>query len=75
MITNVQTQQKRKHTMNQEIHTIIDKIMSRDAMITFLGFFLVFIGIFFTSTLLIILLPFLLLLIGLLKLYEINEKH
>ena len=57
------------------MNTIINKIMNRDAMITFLGFFLVFIGIFFSSTLLILLLPFLLLLIGLLKLYEINEKH
>ena len=61
--------------MNNAINTIIDKIMNRDAMITFLGFFLVFLGIFFSSTLLILLLPFLLILIGVLKLYEWNEKQ
>ena len=48
--------------------------MNRDAMITFLGFFLVFLGIFFSS-LLILLLPSLLILIGVLKLYEWNEKQ
>ena len=61
--------------MKNAINTIIDKIMNRDAMITFLGFFLVFLGIFFSSTLLILLLPSLLILIGVLKLYEWNEKQ
>ena len=46
-----------------------------NAMITFLGFFLVFIGIFFSSTLLILLLPALLILIGVLKLYEWYDKQ
>ena len=63
--------QQRKHDMN----TFINKIMNRDAMFTFLGFFLVFLGIFFSSTLLILLLPSLLILIGVLKLYEWNEKQ
>jgi hypothetical protein len=60
--------------MTTILHEIVNTIMNRDAMITFLGFFLVTIGIFFSSTLLIILLPFLLLLIGVLKIYEINDK-
>ena len=55
--------------------TFINKIMNKQAMITFLGVFLVFLGIFFSSTFLLILLPFLLILIGLLKLYEWNEKQ
>ena len=57
------------------MNTFINKIMNRDAMFTFLGFFLVFLGIFFSSTLLILLLPSLLILIGVLKLYEWNEKQ
>lgn len=61
--------------MKSDINTILDKIMNKEAMITFLGFFLVFLGIFFSSTLLLILLPFLLILIGMLKLYELNEKQ
>ena len=60
--------------MKNDIYTIIDKIMNRDAMFTFLGFFLVFLGIFFSSTLLILLLPSLLILIGVLKLYEMSER-
>ena len=61
--------------INSDINTIIEKIMNKESMITFLGFFLVFLGIFFSSTLLILLLPALLILIGILKLYEMNEKH
>lgn len=60
--------------IKSDINTIISKIMNSNAMITFLGFFLVFLGIFFSSTLLILLLPALLILIGVLKLYEMNEK-
>ena len=72
---NNNSSQQRKHDMNNAINTIIDKIMNKEAMITFLGFFLVFLGIFFSSTLLILLLPSLLILIGVLKLYEWNEKQ
>lgn len=57
------------------MNTIINKIMNKEAMITFLGFFLVFLGIFFSSTFLLILLPFLLILIGVLKLYEWYDKQ
>ena len=57
------------------MNTFINKIMNRDAMFTFLGFFLVFLGIFFSSTLLILLLPSLIILIGVLKLYDWNEKQ
>ena len=61
--------------INSDINTIIEKIMNKESMITFLGFFLVFLGIFFSSTLLILLLPALLILIGILKLYEWYDKH
>lgn len=64
-----------KNDIKNDVNTIIEKIMNRDGMITFLGFFLVFLGIFFSSTLLILLLPALLILIGVLKLYELNEKQ
>ena len=60
--------------MNNNINTIIQNIMNKQAMITFLGVFLVILGIFFSS-ILILLLPFLLILIGLLKIYEWNEKQ
>lgn len=60
--------------IKSDINTLINKIMNTQSMITFLGFFLVFIGIFFSSTLLILLLPALLILIGILKLYEWYDK-
>ena len=50
--------------IKSDINTIINKIMNTQSMITFLGFFLVFIGIFFGSALLLFLLPSLLILIG-----------
>ena len=61
--------------MNNDINIIVNKIMNTQSMITFLGFFLVFLGIFFSSTLLILLLPSLLILIGILKLYEWYDKQ
>ena len=57
------------------MNTILHKLMTKEAMITFLGFFSIFIGISFSSFVLLILLPFLLILIGILKLYELSEKH
>ena len=42
-------------------------------MISILGFICVFIGVFFSSILIVGLLPFLLILIGVLKIYDLNE--
>ena len=45
-------------------------------MISIIGFICVFIGVFFSSILIVGLLPFLLILLGVLKIYELNEdKH
>ena len=50
--------------------------MKKNVMISILGFICVFIGVFFSSILIVGLLPFLLILIGVLKIYELNEnKH
>lgn len=51
------------------------KIMNNKIMISIIGFICVFIGVFFSSLLIIGLLPFLLLLIGVLKIYELNENN
>lgn len=56
--------------------TDMKKIMNNRILISVLGLICVFIGVFFSSILIVGLLPFLLLLIGVLKIYELNEdKH
>lgn len=49
--------------------------MKKNVIISILGFICVFIGVFFSSLLIIGLLPFLLILIGVLKIYELNEDR
>lgn len=51
---------------NKSVNTII---------ISIIGFICVFIGVFFSSILIVGLLPFLLILIGILKIYELNENQ
>lgn len=64
---------------NMQLHqrdTDMKKIMNNRILISVLGLICVFIGVFFSSILIVGLLPFLLLLVGVLKIYELNEdKH
>ena len=51
------------------------KLLNNKVMISIIGFLCVFNGVFFSSLLIIGLLPFLLILIGVLKIYELNEDR